>query len=47
MCVRRFGYDRFPPERLTNNAMHESTGGLPTLLKHHLPVPRDGERSGV
>ena len=25
--------------------MHESTGGLPTLLKDHLPVPRDGGRS--
>ncbi len=24
--------------------MHESTGGMATLLNHHLPVPRDGQR---
>ena len=28
-----------------NQAMHESTGGLSTLLTHHMPVPRDGNRS--
>ncbi len=28
--------------KVQNQAMHESTGGLSTLLNHHLPVPRDG-----
>ncbi len=27
--------------------MHESTGGVSTLLNHHLPVPREGHRSVV
>lgn len=48
MSIARLRLSSIPPNSgaiVQNQAMHARTGGMSTLLTHHLPVPRDGYRS--